>query len=301
MQQTINIDRYDEIIQKLKNLTYYYENTLANNKCFLGLANGDNINIVFPKNNIPHLLGVYTDRLKVINRAKYADSSYDILKKLINSELTYIGMRNVNPDFDIGSLFSEHIDSKLEIFVNILKLRNDDIHCIIKYCADRSYTSTTEKENSHYFIVRKHGTKYSALGIAKNEGFNNYVPVTARLFNDKDELNDFLEKTVKNQEITYPYMFSIKNPYNDFNIDHYTDLLEKLKYGKVLQEIALKYNAIPSIINDAIANINKCLNGKQKANNTSSILTKRDKHFSKFSISNSLNSATFILSFICVL
>jgi hypothetical protein len=283
--KTIDLNRYDELIEKIKYRIKSYEIALSNNKYYIGLANGDIINLTLPKNNIPHLLGINTDLLKTAGIIKKDMSPYDILKKLINYEITFNDMKKTYTNININDLFSEYIDSKIKIFNDILKIRSDDIYCVIKYRSDRSYTTGEEKENSDYFIIRKHEKKFSVLGIIKNEGYNNYVPVTARLYNNYDELREFLNKVAKNQEITYPYSFKIENYENFFSTKGYTHLEEKLELNKNLKDIAYKYGAIPSTNKDFIVILERTLNDKQKTNNSSSILS---------SIKDSIISKTII-------
>ena len=270
--KTLNFNDYEEIINKIKDKIKYYEIALENSKYFFLLANGDMINLSFPKSHIPHLLGIYTDKLKTAGIVKNNEASYDILKKLVNSDLTYTGMKNTNSNFDINSLFSEFADSKIEIFTDILKVRTDDLYCVIKYCSERSYATGEEKENSDYFIIRKHNRKFSVLGIVKNGDSNYYIPVTSRLFDNYDELCKFLDKTAKNQEITYPVSFRIDNYDKEYTKNCYSSLEEKLEYNRTLKDISYKYNAIPSTNRDFLVMIEKLLNNKQKNSNNSSIL-----------------------------
>lgn len=272
MVQVINSSRYDEIIEKLKSKISYYEFSLEDNKYFLGLANGDYINLTFPRNNIPHLLGIYTDKLKAANIVRGNSSTYDILKKIVNEDLTYMNIKNTNKNFDISGLFSEFIDNKIDIFIDILKVRTDDMYCIIKYNDDRTYTTGEERENSDYFIIRKHDKAYSVLGIVKGDNYNNYVPVTARYYNNYDELREFLNKIAKNQEVTYPYTFRIENYSKEYSRKLNSNLDNKLEFNRNLKDVADKYGAIPSTNKDFITIIEKSLNNKQKVNNNSSIL-----------------------------
>lgn len=264
---------FERIINKMKEKIKYYEITLEANQYYLGLANGDNINLTFPKNNIAHLLGIYTDKLKNTNIVKNSLSSYEIIKKLVEYSLTYTDIKNINSGFDINSLFSEYVESKIEIFTDILKVRTDDIYCIIKYCSDRTYTTGEERENSDYFIIRKYDKKYSVLGIVKNDNRNNYVPVTSRLFNNYEELSEFLRKIAKNQEITYPASFRIDNYDKEFSKNFFPTLDEKLEYNKTLKDIASKYKAIPSTNRDILFILEKSLNSRQRTSNYSSILS----------------------------
>lgn len=268
--QTMNSTQYDEIIGKIKFNLEAYEKNLKNDKYTLGLANGDFINITFPSNNIPHLLGVYTDKLRGVGVVTNRTPASTILKKLTNYEISYYDMKNKN--FDVNNLFSEHILSKLEIFIDNLKVRTDDLYCIIKYNSNRTYTTGEEMEKCDYFIVRKHDRKYSALGLVETDIKSNYLPVTSRLFNNEQELDEFLNKVAVNQEITYATSYKATNFHMDYNKTFYTTLEDKLQLNKNLREIALKVNAIPSISRDFVATIERLLNNRQKSTNNSSIL-----------------------------
>ena len=271
MIQTMSSSRYDEIIDKVSKNIQYYEAALEDNKYFLVLANGDMINLTFPRNNLSHILGVHTSKLKTADIVK-TTSSYETLKKLADSDLTYMGIQNTNNSFDISSLFSDYIDAKLEVFSDILKIRTDDMYCVVKYCSERSYTTSEEKENSNYFIIRRINKKYSVLGIVKNDNYTNYVPVTSRLFDNLDDLREFLGKITPNQEVTYPCSLRVDNYNKQYNAKYFTRLEDKLEYNKTLKDLAFRFNAIPSTNRDFLAIIENSLNNRQKINNNSSIL-----------------------------
>ena len=270
--EILSATQYEQLIEKIKKNVQDYELALGNNRFYLGLANGDNINISFPKGRIPHLLGVNTDSLRAANLVRSSLPAYDILKKLTNYDLTYYDMKNRNKGYDVSYLFSDYVVEKNEIFGDVLKLRSDDIYCIIKYLTERTYATGEEKENSDYFIVRKHNGKYSVLGIVKDDGHNNYVPVTIRSFSTLDELRIFLSRVSRNQEVTYPLLFRCDNYSQEYVRNHYANLDDKYQYSKNLKDISNRYNAIPSTIKDYLFLIDKALNSKQKSNNNSSII-----------------------------
>ncbi len=275
MTQKISSARYDEIIDKLKECVRNYEIALQNNKYTLGLANGDNIVLTFPQNSIAHLLGINIDELRRANIISLNVSSYDALKKLTESDLTYYSMQKINYNFDISDLFSEYIDSKLEIFNDILKVRTDDMHCIIKYVSERAYASGVENENSDYFIIRKHNKKFSALGICKNKESDSYKPVTSRLFDNNSDFYNFLEKCSKNQEITYPYSFQIENHYSfePYSKKFYMNPYDKNEFIRTLKDIATIHKAIPSTNRDFQTMLSRYLNNQQKNSNNFEIIT----------------------------
>ena len=272
MSQKMNIPQYNDIINKIGENLEEYETALKERIYTIGLANGDYINIRFPESHIAHLLGVNTDELRKSGIIKYDVPSYEILKKLVDS----ISYGTLERKMNVDSIFSEYTDLKIDGFINNIKIRSDDIHCIIKYKSDRTYTTGEEKENSDYFIIRKRGQGFMALGVVKTNVYDKYsVPVTARYFKDKDELNAFLNKVGINQEITYPHTFKMEIEHDYITTplySSYTSMEDKLKYTRLIKSIASQCNGIPSNAKDSAAVIERFLNSKQAANNQMSIL-----------------------------
>lgn len=271
--EQMTFERYEILTGKLENSIKYYEKALSGNHFYLGLANGDKVNISFPENNIPHLLGVQPDALKSAGIVKMDMPSYEVLKQIINGRITYNFMRN--SAFNINNLFSEYIDSKIDTFADNFRVKTDELYAIVKYRTDRSYTSGEEKENSDYFIIRKRKEKkdFIVLGIKKkNQYGNDYVPVTSRLFKNYSELAPFLSRVSKNQEVTYITTFRIENFCTEYQKDGFTVYENKQNYFDNLRDMAIKYGAIPSVLNDFSINIGKTLNNRQVNYNKTSIL-----------------------------
>jgi len=268
---TIGIQDFEEIVDALKRNVDYYENCLESNKYFLGLANGDNLNITFPRSKIPHLLGVKMDKLSAAGIVRLDTPVYDVVKKIINCDITYIGLQNLK--FDVDNLFSDYIKQKLYIFSDIVKLRTDDLVCVIKYYSDRTYTIEEQAQNSDYFIIRKHeGNTYSALGIKKEyDNSSNYIPVTARYFEDKTKLNEFLA-TLKNQEITYPHTFAVQNYYKDYQNKFFSKTEKKLEWCRTAKILSDKFGLVPVNNNDSIITLERLLNSFHDKDNSKSIL-----------------------------
>ncbi len=282
MENKITLNEYESIIEKLKGLIKYYDIGLEDNKYDMYLANGDKIHLTFPKGHIAHLLGVYTEKLKKGNNP---EDSYKVLKKLVDSDITYFDLKKIFGEDNVGTIFSSYIDRKIETFVDTLKVRTDDIYCVIKYKTDRSYATGENAQNSDYFIIRQHGKKYSVLGICKGLGYNDYVPVTSRLFDDEEELEQFLEAIAKHQEITYPTYLRITNEPKSYNKAVYPSQDDKLTLSGRLIEVGNKFEAIPSNTNDSMYIIGKSIDGKQKRFNNYSILK---------SITDCIKNGTFI-------
>ena len=269
MENKLTLNEYEEIIEKLTKLVRYYDNGLSDNEYGLFLANGDKIYLTFPKVHIAHLLGVYTEKLK---KGTNPEDSYKTLKKLVNSDITYFNLRKIFGDENVGTIFSSYIDRKMETFIDTLKVRIDDIYCVVKYKTDRSYATGENTQNSDYFIIRKHNKKFSALGICKTGEYDDYVPVTSRLFEDEEELNEFLNKIAKHQEISYPTYFKIENKSKYFKVQINSTTDEKLECARRLVELGKTFEAIPSNTSDSMYIMGKSIDGIQKRFNNWSIL-----------------------------
>ena len=270
--KTINASKYDEIISKLNDKVRYYNNGLEGNRFTLNLANGDYINLTFPENFIAHILGVNIDSMRAAGIVRPNTPAYEVLRRLINSDITYRSMQVANPNFNIANIFSDYIDEKLDIFIDVLKIRTDDIYCIIKYLPERAYATGEDKENSEYFIIRKHGRRFSALGIIKNDNSSYYVPVTSRLFADYNELGKFLAQISKNQEVTYPYFLTITNVGSGYHAKIAVSLEDKLGFNNNLKDMAKKYNAIPATYSEFPIILDKLLERRNQDSNYAYVL-----------------------------
>ena len=267
--------KYYEIMDKIKVLLDRYEAAYKTNLYYLGLANGDGINLSFNENHIPHLLGVYTDKLKMANMVRSNLSPYVILKKLVDCEITFY---DISRRFDPASLFSNYIDNKLEVFTDNLKVRSDDIYAVIKYVSTRSYTTTDEMDICDYYIIRKRLKEYIVLGIVKKEDnpyhiTQNYVPVTSRLFSSLDELkNNFLKHIAENQEVTYISLFRINNYVSSYDNKIFTDDEKKPELLDNLKFLSEEYHSIPSVRKDFSISLTRAANDRRTISNVSSVI-----------------------------
>ena len=269
--EKITLQDFENIVNCIEKNVNYFERTLEPNRYYMNLANGERLNIVFPKSNIGHLLGIKVDGLRASGIVRIDTPIYEIIRKLIDADLTYQGL--VNKNFPVESLFSDYIAKKLEIFTEIVKIRTDDLLCIVKYYSDRTYDSTENVQNCDYFIIRKHDEEvYSALGIKLDNNNNNkYIPVTSRLFCNKKELNEFLA-SLKKQEVTYPTSFTIDNYEQDYHKTFYTTLESKLRWCKFFKNLSSSYNLVPVNNNDVLFILEKFMNSNRDNDNNISVI-----------------------------
>jgi len=269
--KNISLQDFETIVAALERNVAYYEKSLEANKFSMSLANGEYINIAIPKSCIGHLLGIKIDDLRASGIIRKDTYIYDVIKKIINSEITYQSLKNKN--YDPGRLFSDYIEKKLEIFVDIVKIRTDDLECIIKYSSDRTYTTGDYAITGDYFIIRKHDAElYSALGLIFDKNIKKYVPNTSRLFNSREELDQFLS-TLRNQEVTYPTSFTVDNYDQGYHKIFYSYLDSKLIWCKKMKNISHKFGLIPVNNNDIIFIIEKFMNTNRDNSNNISVIT----------------------------
>lgn len=231
-------EEIQEIIEKLEEKKEFYNQTT------IYLANGDNIRYCLPKESIPHLLGInvnYLQSLKLYNET----NAYKLLKLMCeDSYKIYNLMREGKIDCD--KLVSPHIKAKMNAFwTNIsfnakqdggLNIVNDT-ELIIKYDSSRSYKCDLPNEKLNYAIIRNISGKYFMLWLVKNESGNYFYPMSNRVFDCFDDMEETLERIMTNQEITILNAIK-KNNDKPFNLrDNF-----KIQKITILQKYNEKYN-----------------------------------------------------------
>ena len=274
MTKVIDSIMYDQILDKLVNSCNAYEKLIEGTRYSLWLANGDFLNIRIERGQVPHLLGVNTDLLKIAANTRKNLSAYDLLKKLVDRDITEYTIKQKG--ISLNSVFSDYIMEKLDGFVTNLKIRTDDIYAIVKYNKERAYTTGQELENSDYFIIRNINRKYYVLGVVGNDADKNFIvyqPVTSRIYEDEESFSKFLHRIMENQEITYANSFKFENYGRDFFPEHPVSLSveQKLRVLGILNSISQKYKCIPSVSREFAFIMNKLSNSYQKINNNAAI------------------------------
>lgn len=268
----ITLEKYNEIIERLDDCVTQYEkmNYWYNNH-IMYLANGDTVSIKFPKNNIAHLLGVNIDYLKMSNKFRSDMNTFECLKYFLNNSYTFSKLVTEEKKMSFDSMFSPYIESKLDCFIKNIKIRTDDIYFILKYDREKTYQIVEDADICDYYIVRLINGAYYMLGITTGENGIS-LPVTSRKYDDYLEFERFITKVAKKQEITYPYYMKIKNSYQDFETQFFTNLDDK----KILLDKAIrfstKYDATASVARDFSYNIGNSITNRTKRNEEMSIL-----------------------------
>ena len=264
----INSAKYNKIIEKIEECIGHYERmNFQYNKHVLYLANGDILNIKTLPNNVPHLLGVNLDYLRQANRFKQYMDKYAELKCFVDEKYPFSKLVVEDKKLNYDLMFSNYIDEKLDIFVDNIKIRTDDMQYIVKYDREKTYQIEEEADICDYYIIRKIHGAYCLLGLIQSEN-GIYVPVTSRKYDSHFAFEDFMERMTKKQEITYPYFMKIRNSGNiENNHDYGSTMNDKQIFLDKTTKAAEKYGATASVARDYGHSLNIFISDKNKTNN----------------------------------
>ena len=234
----------ENLFDRIKNIINYVEKCYVdNNESLLMLANGDTIQVKIPKEKIAHLLGINIPYLKSLGIFN-SESSFALLKELVDNAYKINGLRQQGL-INYSLLFSDHIDNKINIFIDNVKINVRETAFVCKYDSERTYLSSIKNQKYDYIIVRTNCEgKKMALCLVRDGNNSYYVPMSSQIFDSKEEYEKFLEENINNQEITLLRQTNVRNIYNDYFKKFYIltdDILLKLNYLKMLKS---NYNAI---------------------------------------------------------
>lgn len=252
---SVDIAKYNEIVEKANDCVNWFEKLdIKNNKINFYLANGDILNIRIFEANIAHLLGFNISYLNMTNKFNKDLSNYDKLKYVLAKPYIFKNLL-INNDISTDFMFSDSINQKLAVFKDNLSIRSDDIYCVIKYDNEKTYQAINIPDPCDYYIIRKKRNNHLVLGLIKNG--NLYTPVTSRLYDDKEKFDEFMNRVARKQEITYPHLLNINNPYRDYKVNAFFPLSEKEYILNNIINISQKYSATPAVARDYAFTINK--------------------------------------------
>ncbi len=252
---SVDIAKYNEIVAKANNCVNWFEKLdIKNNRINFYLANGDILNIRIFEANIAHLLGFNISYLNMTNKFNKDLSNYDKLKYVLAKSYIFKNLL-INNDISTDFMFSDSINQKLAVFKDNLSIRSDDIYCVIKYDNEKTYQAINIPDPCDYYIIRKKRNNYLVLGLINNG--NVYTPATSRLYDNKEKFDEFMNRVARKQEITYPHLLNINNPYRDYKVNAFFPLSEKEYILNNIINISQKYSATPAVARDYAFTINK--------------------------------------------
>lgn len=252
---TITLEEYNKRINEIeRNLNFFDKVNFPNNKFTLYLANGDLLNIRISKENIAHLLGVNIDYLRMSHLLKQNTNSYECLKYLIDNSYNFYKLI-VEKKLSYDSMFSKDIDLKLESFITNINIRTDDMYCIIKYDNEKTYQAEEIPDICDYYIIRKKENQYYVLGFILKGNIS--LPVTSRKYENYQDLELFMRRITRKQEITYPYLMKLENDDQMYSNKFFFSLEEKENTLNRIRKLAEQYDATVSVSKDFAFTINR--------------------------------------------
>lgn len=255
----MNRSEFDDIISKITECVIAYEKAaLYDNKITLYLANGDKLYLRFPRNNIPHLLGVNLDYLKLSNKFPKNLSSFELLKFFLENSYNFANLIFQEKKLSSEHIFSKHINEKLNSFWENLHIKTNDQIAVIKYDKEKTYQIEESAENSNYYIIRKNNGKYHVLGILNNEekGFA-YIPTTIRQYDDFYEFDKYMTRIANKQDFTYINNEEVDNESKNYHSKFPLPMDSKIVVLDNLINMSKRYSATVSVANDLLFSLKR--------------------------------------------
>lgn len=246
-----NTAPYLQKIEKINKILEEYErNIMDYTRTVLYLSNGDTINMNCFKGNLAHLLGVNLEYLNSANLFNSYMESYDRLKYFVDNFFQFQRMVTEKKLMKYENMFSDYADDKIEIFLDNIKIRTDDMLYVVKYDNEKTYKFENKADVCDYYIVRHIKNAYCVLGLVKNDKGEIYVPATSRKFNTEQELEEFIKRIAIKQEITYPYIMRVRNTKTEYKLEINTRLIERQKFLERVIEKAKEFDATAAVARD---------------------------------------------------
>jgi len=269
----INLEKFDKLIEMLRSCVEFYNYSyVSNNKVTMYLANGDKINIRYPKNGIAHLLGVNIDYLRLTNKFKSDMNSYECLLYFLEESYSFRKLLQ-NGMIHLEEMFSCNIDEKLACFRENMRTSTENVMSIVKYDSEKTYQVEPFSDISNYYIVRHKNGSYYVLGLVKDsEKEHLLLPVTSRKYDDYFEFDKFMRRICCKQELTYPNKLIVDNVMNDYYNEYYVSFENKIKMIEMLLNQATRYDATPSVGNELLYMMRKLQIERQMGSIQSNIL-----------------------------
>ena len=129
-------------------------------------------------------------------------------------------------------------------------------------------------EKVDYYIISKESDTDYALGIVESneDGFLKYIPITSRKYETEEEFDEFLNKVLPQQEITYLSKSSVENHYKEFSAAYTQPSHVKKGILFYILEFENKYNATVAVGKELMYALTSASNNYQKNDNNIAIL-----------------------------
>ncbi len=266
----VTLSKIEEMVEKIQSNIEYYKRFKYEKKNYrLFLADGSLLNVVYPKETIPHLLGVNIYYL--VSKGIYSKSQnyFDILEQLCdNPYQLYTKIRDGHILY--SELFSPFFDKKNEVFNSLLYQTIGNISFVCKYDVERTYFSTDEFETSDYFIFKEiSDDEFVILGLTRVK--NDYVPRTSIWVSENDDERQKMRRILKGQNITFLSKLETIDDVGEVRRNIYYNNLKIQKINN-LKKYVEKYGCTISVVQDYVIQLKRFWSSYCKTNDSDAIL-----------------------------
>lgn len=270
-----NMIEFDTLLDRIGDCVSFYEyNRLNSCRYKLQLSNGEDIEIDYNLNCLPHLLGVNIEYLR--STGLYKGNAYDILSEILNNRNFLYGQLKSN-NIKKDNIFSKHIDKKLNSFRKICGINIYNIEFVCEYNGENSYITGEEKLDGQYYIAfnnKAPNSSINVVGFAKDD-YGRYIPMTNLELSDYVETREFFTRLLKRQNLT-TVLGMQRNSFDEYGkIDRrrfYYDIPDKLRKMSSLERYSENYDCSISTNKDCMFYVEKTMNLYEEKNNIFHIL-----------------------------
>ena len=242
------MDQFIEIIDRIKDLINWYENTkFKNKKMRLFLTNKECFLYSLPEDKVAHLLGVNINSIQALGMFK-STSSYSLLKEFVR-DYHRICDRIKNGTLKLDTLFSKHIYKKLDNFKKNVSINLNDISFICVYDKKKAYNDGKETIKADYVIIKKldDGTILELDLVLSN---NNLYPVSNKMYTNEFEAEEDLKRILENQEIAIVNSMMLYNNEYDNPRKFFLNDDEKIEKLSLVKEFIQKYGCTIDLVSE---------------------------------------------------
>lgn len=291
MRKEINSkSEFDELCEKINECLNWYDKRNFDEKIYkLYLANGEVIDVLFPKKTIAHLFGIKTEYLKSSNLLN-GKNSYEILKEICNDPYKIYKMI-LGGHLKYNSFISPYAQDKTDNFISNCGINDiNSIEFVCPYIKEYSFITGMQQLEGDYYICYRKLNGLLILGLKKEEKY--YYPMTNYFFDFEDaNFKEFLGQLLTNQHITMVSTIMLNNGYGDSKKIFY-DNEEKLKKVKLLRTYSEEYDAKVEIDKDYVfilEKLCKLYTFNKELDNILILITNSIKNKSTINLTNLLN------------
>lgn len=262
---------FDELCEKINECLSWYDKRNFDEKIYkIFLANGEVIEVVFPKKTIAHLFGIKTEYLKSTSLLN-GKNSYEILKEVCNDPYKIYKMI-LGGHLKYNSFISPYAQDKTDNFINNCGINDiNSIEFVCPYIKEYSFITGKQQLEGDYYICYRKSNGLLILGLKKEGRY--YHPMTNYFFDfEDDNFKEFLGQLLTNQHITMVSSIMLNNGSSDSKKIFY-DNEEKLKKVKTLRTYSEEFDARVEIDRDFVFILEKLCKLYDLNRNLDNILT----------------------------